>query len=70
MNAFSYPVKFNGKEGGYMVLPSRKVASLSRIFFIGLSMEIVTYGLLLIGSIPVAPALLKFRDEEEKTRTA
>jgi hypothetical protein len=31
---------------------------------IGLSIEIVTYGLLLIGSIPVALALLKFSDEE------
>ena len=70
MNAFSYPVKFNGKEGGYMVIRSRKLASLSRIFFIGLSMEIVTYGLLLIGSIPVTLALLKFRDEEEKIRTS
>lgn len=30
----------------------------------GLSIEIVTYGLLLIGSIPVALALLKFSDEE------
>jgi len=32
---------------------------------IGLSVEIVTYGLLLIGSIPVALALLKFPDEEK-----
>ena len=31
---------------------------------IGLSIEIVTYGLLLIGSIPIALALLKFSDEE------
>jgi hypothetical protein len=52
-----------------MVIRSRKVASLSRIFFIGLSMEIVTYGLLLIGSIPVALAVMRFRDEEEKIRT-
>lgn len=31
---------------------------------IGLSIEFVTFGLLLIGSIPVALALLKFSDEE------
>jgi hypothetical protein len=31
---------------------------------IGLSIELVTFGLLLIGSIPVALALLKFSDEE------
>jgi hypothetical protein len=31
---------------------------------IGLSIEFVTFGLLLIGSIPVAIALLKFSDEE------
>ncbi len=31
---------------------------------IGLAIEIVTYGLLLIGSIPVALALLRFSDEE------
>jgi len=52
MNAFSGAVKFNGKEGGYMVIRSRKLASLSRIFFIDPSMEIVTYGLLLIGASP------------------
>lgn len=32
---------------------------------IGLSIEIVTYGLLLIGSIPIALALLKFSDAEQ-----
>jgi len=31
---------------------------------IGLSIEFVTFGLLLIGSIPIALALLKFSDEE------
>jgi hypothetical protein len=31
---------------------------------IGLSIELITFGLLLIGSIPVALALLKFSDEE------
>lgn len=31
---------------------------------IGLSIEFVTFGLLLVGSIPVALALLKFSDEE------
>jgi len=35
---------------------------------ISLSVEIVTYGLLLIGSIPVALALLKFSDEEKSVQ--
>lgn len=35
---------------------------------IGLTMEIYTYGLLFIGCIPVALALLKFSDEEASVR--
>jgi hypothetical protein len=40
------------------------------ITHIGLSIEIVTYWLLLIGSIPVALALLKFSDEEESVHAS
>lgn len=36
---------------------------------IGLSVEIVTYGLLLIGSLPIALALLKFSDGEKSVCT-
>lgn len=35
---------------------------------IGLSVEFVTFGLLLIGSVPIALALLKFSDEKESVR--
>ena len=37
---------------------------------IGLSIEFVTFGLLLIGSIPIALALLKFSDEEAPVRAS